>query len=102
MSFEGTVWVERKKETQVNFRTNKEILEQAKKVFASQNLDLTSSFNLFLENVVQENRLPFETAEDIEKKNLMAEFQMQVEKNMRDITQGKGISLDNARKKLLG
>ena len=39
------------KNTQVNFRTNSNLLERAKEIISEHNLDMTASFNLFLENI---------------------------------------------------
>ena len=39
------------KNTQVNFRTNSDLLERAKEIISEYNLDMTASFNLFLENI---------------------------------------------------
>ena len=39
------------KNTQVNFRTNSDLLERAKEIISEHNLDMTASFNLFLENI---------------------------------------------------
>ena len=89
------------KNTQVNFKTNEQLLEKAKKVFAENDLDLTAAFNLFVETVAEKNRLPFPTKEEQKRDQLMAEFQKQVEKNVADLKQGKGVSLDEARRRLL-
>lgn len=40
------------KNTQVNFKTNSELLEKSKAIITAQNIDMTSTFNLFLENIV--------------------------------------------------
>ena len=45
------------KNTQVNFRTNSDLLERVKEIISEHNLDMTSSFNLFLENIVQNKKL---------------------------------------------
>ncbi|HGA0103187.1 TPA: type II toxin-antitoxin system RelB/DinJ family antitoxin [Streptococcus agalactiae] len=60
------------KNTQVNFKTNSDLLEKAKAIIAAQNLDMTASFNLFLENIVQNKALPFETDTDKERAELLA------------------------------
>ena len=41
------------KNTQVNFKTNRDLLEKAKAIITAQNLDMTASFNLFLEHIVE-------------------------------------------------
>ena len=57
------------KNTQVNFKTNKALLEKAKTIITAQNLDMTASFNLFLEHIVENKALPFETQVDKKEKN---------------------------------
>ena len=39
------------KNTQIDFRTNSDLLERAKEIISTYNLDMTISFNLFLENI---------------------------------------------------
>jgi addiction module RelB/DinJ family antitoxin len=90
------------KDAQVNFKTNSRNLENAKSVFEKNGLTLTDAMNLFVDFVSTKNELPFQTPEEIEREKLIKEFQMQVEKNMNDIKNGKGISLDAARKRILG
>ena len=41
-----------KKDAQVNFKTDSRLLEKAKEVFAMNQLDLTASFNLILQNII--------------------------------------------------
>ena len=87
------------KNVQVNFKTNSEILSKAKAVFASKNLDMTSSLNLFLANVAQTQELPFMTVEDEERECLIHRLQDEVNQNLTDIQAGQGISLSEARKR---
>ncbi|HEM3726386.1 TPA: type II toxin-antitoxin system RelB/DinJ family antitoxin [Streptococcus suis] len=73
------------KNTQVNFKTNSELLEKAKAIIVAHNLDMTSSFNLFLENIVQNKALPFETDTDKERAELLASLRAEIAKSFDDL-----------------
>ncbi|MGQ7564306.1 type II toxin-antitoxin system RelB/ParD family antitoxin [Streptococcus suis] len=77
------------KNTQVNFKTNSELLEKAKAIIVAHNLDMTSSFNLFLENIVQNNALPFETETDKERAELLASLRDEIAKSFDDLENGR-------------
>ncbi|HEL0581730.1 type II toxin-antitoxin system RelB/DinJ family antitoxin [Streptococcus equi] len=76
------------KNTQVNFKTNSDLLEKAKAVITAQNLDMTASFNLFLENIVQNNALPFETDADKERVELLADLRAEIAQSFDDLEHG--------------
>jgi len=88
------------KNRQVNFKTNSEVLEQAKVVFSESNMDLTTALNAFLEVVALKKKIPFETAEELEKERLLADLQAEMQKSWESIEAGRGLSLEEARKKL--
>ncbi|HFI0457377.1 TPA: type II toxin-antitoxin system RelB/DinJ family antitoxin [Streptococcus suis] len=77
------------KNTQVNFKTNSELLEKAKAIITAQNLDMTASFNLFLENIVQNKALPFETDTDKERAELLASLRAEIAKSFDDLENGR-------------
>ncbi|HEM3577618.1 TPA: type II toxin-antitoxin system RelB/DinJ family antitoxin [Streptococcus suis] len=77
------------KNTQVNFKTNSELLEKAKAIIVAHNLDMTSSFNLFLENIVQNKALPFETDTDKERAELLASLRAEIAKSFDDLENGR-------------
>lgn len=87
------------KNTQVNFKTNSDLLEKAKEIFAVNDLDLTGVFNLFLQNVVIKNELPLLTEEELEREKLFLQLQEEVRKSIDDVEQGKGVTLTEARKR---
>ena len=66
------------KNTQVNFRTNSDLLERAKEIISEYNLDMTASFNLFLENIVQNKKLPFETGINKEREELLTQLRAEI------------------------
>lgn len=87
------------KDTQVNFKTDARLLEKAKQVFASHQLDLTSGFNLFLQNVAVKNDLPILTEEELEREELFLQLQQEIQENQKAIEAGRGISLESVKKK---
>ena len=77
------------KNTQVNFKTNRDLLEKAKMIVATQNLDMTASFNLFLENIVENKALPFETEMDRERAQLLEELRSEIKSSFDDLKNGR-------------
>lgn len=77
------------KNTQVNFKTNRDLLEKAKMIVAAQNLDMTASFNLFLENIVENKALPFEIEKDRERAQLLEELRSEIKSSFDDLENGR-------------
>ncbi|HEL2055881.1 TPA: type II toxin-antitoxin system RelB/DinJ family antitoxin [Streptococcus suis] len=88
------------KNTQVNFKTNSELLEKAKAIIAAHDLDMTSSFNLFLENIVQNKALPFETETDKERAELLAGLRAEIAKSFDDLENGQVYKANEVRANL--
>ncbi|HFI0352330.1 TPA: type II toxin-antitoxin system RelB/DinJ family antitoxin [Streptococcus suis] len=88
------------KNTQVNFKTNSELLEKAKAIITAQNLDMTASFNLFLENIVQNKALPFETDTDKERAELLAGLRAEIANSFDDLENGRVYNASEVRAKL--
>ncbi|RZI47840.1 type II toxin-antitoxin system RelB/ParD family antitoxin [Lactococcus kimchii] len=87
------------KNTQVNFKTNDELLRAAKQIFAKKNLDITSTFNLFLQNVVAKEELPFETEAEIRRTELIEHLQKDIQQSIRNYEMGLGVSEQEARER---
>lgn len=51
--------------TNLNIRTDKEIKEQAEKLFSELGLNMTTAINLFLRTAVRENGIPFSLRLDV-------------------------------------
>ena len=85
------------KNTQVNFRTNSDLLERAKEIISEYNLDMTTSFNLFLENIVQNKRLPFETDADKEREELLTQLKSEISQSFKDLEQGRIYTVNKVR-----
>ncbi|NQP34585.1 hypothetical protein HO921_09535 [Streptococcus suis] len=88
------------KNTQVNFRTNSELLEKSKAIITAQNIDMTSTFHLFLENIVQNKVLPFETDIDKEKAELLAGLRAEIGKSFDDLENGRVYNTSDVRSNL--
>ena len=88
------------KNTQVNFKTNSELLEKAKAIITSQNLDMTAIYNLFLENIVENKALPFETDTDKERAELLAGLRVEIAKSFNDLENGRVYSASEVRANL--
>lgn len=46
--------------TSMNIRMNREIKQQAQRLFAEFGLDMTTAVNMFLRQAIRERRIPFE------------------------------------------
>ena len=88
------------KNTQVNFRTNSDLLERAKEIISEHHLDLTTSFNLFLENIVQNKKLPFKTDADKEREELLTQLRSEISQSFKDLEQGRIYTVNKVRSTL--
>lgn len=88
------------KNTQVKFKTNRDLLEKAKVIITEQNLDMTVSFNLFLEYIVEHKALPFETQVDKEREELLSGLRAEIARSFEDLEHGRTYSLDEVRANL--
>ncbi|WP_159550360.1 type II toxin-antitoxin system RelB/DinJ family antitoxin [Streptococcus halichoeri] len=88
------------KNTQVNFKTNSILLEKAKAIVTAQNLDMTASFNLFLESIVENKALPFETSADKERQELLAELRSEIARSFADLENRRTYKLNEVRANL--
>ena len=88
------------KNTQIDFRTNSDLLERAKEIISTYNLDMTISFNLFLENIVQNKKLPFETDDDKEREELLTQLRSEITQSFKDLEQGRIYTVNKVRANL--
>ncbi|WP_366533493.1 type II toxin-antitoxin system RelB/DinJ family antitoxin (plasmid) [Carnobacterium maltaromaticum] len=80
-----------KEKSRISIRTDTKLKDDATKVLSSMQLDLTTAFNLFLDQVVKQNKLPFEiTNETAEEKNL-AKIRLNVIEGLSDAEANRGI-----------
>lgn len=79
-----------KEKARISIRTNPKLKEEATKVLENMQLDMSTAVNLLLDQIVKQNKLPFEitneTAEDQEERKIIAELK----ESMKDIDAGKG------------
>lgn len=62
----------RAKNTQVNFRTNDELLTKAKEIVHYEDMDMSMLFNNLLEHIVSEDSVPYALLNDEKsKKNVL-------------------------------
>ena len=61
---------------------------------------MTTSFNLFLENIVQNKKLPFETDTDKEREELLTQLRSEITQSFKDLEQGKIYTVNEVRANL--
>lgn len=76
------------------------MLERAKEIISEHNLDMTASFNLFLENIVQNKKLPFETDTDKEREELLTQLRSEITQSFKDFEQGRIYTVNEVRANL--
>ena len=90
------------RDKQINFKVNSEYFELAKVVFQENGLDITSAFNEFVQEVAISKTLPFKTVEEKEREKLIARLQEEVSTSYEALKADKGLSVEEARKAVLG
>ena len=58
---------------------------------------MTSSFNLFLENIVQNKKLPFKTDADKEREELLTQLRSEISQSFKDLEQGRIYTVNKVR-----
>lgn len=80
-----------KEKSRISIRTESKLKDKATKELSSEQLDLTTTFNLFLDKIVKQNKLPFEiTNETAEEKNL-AKIRLNVIEGLSEAEANRGI-----------
>lgn len=90
------------RDKQINFKVNAEYFEMAKEVFQENGLDITSAFNEFVQEVAITKTLPFKTFEEKEREKLISHLQEEVSASYGELKAGKGLTIEDARKAVLG
>lgn len=75
----------------ISFRTDAKLKEEATKVLSEMQLDLSTAFNLFLDQVVKQNRLPFEITNETAEERELREILRKVERGIKEAHAGEGI-----------
>ena len=86
------------KRVQVNFQTNSDLLERARKIVKAHNLDMSKSFNLFLETIVATEQIPVMTEEELFKESLFKKLQSEVAESVVEYQKGETIPLEEVKK----
>lgn len=77
--------------TRISFRVDKQLKEDAVKILGEMQLDLTTALNLFLDQVVKQNRLPFSVTNENEEARYLHELMASVERGVRQAQNNEGI-----------
>ena len=70
-------------------------------MFKEHNLDITSAFNQFIQEVAVTQKMPFKTIEEKQREELIIKLQNEVSASYIDLKNNKGLSIDEARKAIL-
>ena len=85
----------------MNIRMDKEVKEQAQKIFAQLGMDMTTAVNVFLRQTIRHNGFPFELRLDTPNEETMAAIR-EVQQMKQDPTLGKSYTdIDEMMKELL-
>ena len=85
----------------MNIRMDKEVKEQAQKIFAQLGMDMTTAVNVFLRQTIRHNGFPFELRLDTPNEETMAAIR-EVQQMKQDPTLGKSYTdVDEMMKELL-
>lgn len=72
----------------VNFRTDTQLANQAKKIIEDQGFTMSQAFNLFLKNIVVTKDLGLLSEEELEKQELFKKLQAEVQDSFREMEAG--------------
>ena len=85
----------------MNIRMDKDVKEQAQRVFAQLGMDMTTAVNVFLRQVIRSNGFPFELSLDTPNEETMAALR-EVQEMKKDPSIGKSYTdVDEMMKELL-
>ena len=85
------------KRVQVNFQTNPILLERARKIVNANNLDMSKSFNLFLETIVATEQIPVMTEDELLKERLFRQLKAEVAESVAEYQAGNIIPLEEVK-----
>lgn len=80
-----------KEKARISIRTDTKLKDDATKVLSSMQLDLTTAFNLFLDQVVKQNKLPFEITNETAEEKALAKIRMNVIEGLADAEANRGV-----------
>ena len=85
------------KRVQVNFQTTPILLERARKIVKATNLDMSKSFNLFLETIVATEQIPVMTEDELLKERLFRQLKAEVAESVAEYQAGNIIPLEEVK-----
>lgn len=77
------------------FPTDPKLKEEATKVLAEMQLDLTTALNLFLDQVIKQNKLPFEITNETAEQREIEELHASVDRGILQAHAGEGSAAKN-------
>lgn len=80
-----------KEKSRISIRTETTLKDKATTVFSSMQLDLTTTFNLFLDKVVKQNKFPFEIPNETAEEKYLAKIRLNVIEGLSDTEANRGI-----------
>ncbi len=80
-----------KEKSRISIRTETKLKGKATTVFSSMQLDLTTTFNLFLDKVVKQNKFPFEITNETAEEKYLAKIRLNVIDGLSDAEANRGI-----------
>lgn len=81
-----------KEKSRISIRTENKLKDKATTVFStSMQLDLTTTFNLFLDKVVKQNKFPFEITNETAEEKYLAKIRLNVIEGLSDAEANRGI-----------
>ena len=80
-----------KEKSRISIRTENKLIDKATTVFSSMPLDLTTTFNLFLDKVVKQNKFPFEITNETTEEKYLAKIRLNVIEGLSDAEANRGI-----------
>lgn len=81
--------------SRVSFRTDAKLKEEATKVLSDMQLDLTTAFNLFLDQVVKQNKLPFEITNETHEEKELKEVRARIYEGIADAKANRGVDANS-------
>jgi antitoxin component of RelBE/YafQ-DinJ toxin-antitoxin module len=82
---------------QVNFKTNPEVLKEAKKVLSENNQSLSSVLNAVLQTIALKKEIPVKSSEELEAEGIFLELKNEIQKGYASYNERKKISSQEMR-----
>lgn len=80
-----------KEKSRFSIRAETKLKDKSTKELSSKQLDLTTTFNLFLDKVVKQNKFPFEIPNETAEEKYLAKIRLNVIEGLSDAKANRGI-----------